>query len=279
MYLRRPPRPELRPLVKELWYADAIASEVGDREYSLPTGEMHLVFRLSETPLRLVQDASDGGGIGLGHTIVGGARTGFYVKDTSRPACTVGAVLNAGASLPLFNTMARELAGRHTRLDELWGPSADSARSQILEAPSPAARLDLFESLLALRLPRVRGLHPAVAMALERFQASVAVRSVVAESGYSHRRFLELFRDTTGLPPKQYCRVRRFQRVLSCMAAQPAARWVDLALDSGYSDQAHFSREFRLMAGVTPGEYRCISPVNPSHVPVAGQFRSISARV
>lgn len=275
MRLRRPPRPELCPLVKELWYADGIPSLAGNREYSLPTGDMHLVFRLSDTPLRLFRDAVDTVGFSLSGAIVGGARAGFYVKDISQPACTVGAVLRPGASLPLFNAAAGDLAGRHTRLDELWGLSAESARTQMLDARNPAATLDVFESLLAQRLPTVRALHPAVAMALERFQKSVAVRAVVAESGYSHRRFLQLFRETAGLAPKQYCRVRRFQRVLHRMTPDRQPRWADLAIDCGYSDQAHFIREFLLFSGVTPSEYRSIAPVDPSHVPVAGQFRSI----
>jgi AraC-like DNA-binding protein len=128
--------------------------------------------------------------------------------------------------------------------------------------------LDTFESVLASRLPRVRGLHPAVAMALARFHEGTAVADVVADSGYSHRRFLEVFREAAGLAPKVYCRVRRFQRALRRMASPSPLTWADLALESGFSDQAHFNREFLLLAGVTPGEYRKIAPSSPNHLPL-----------
>ena len=142
------------------------------------------------------------------------------------------------------------------------------ARERLLEARNAKQRLDVFESLLAARLPKVHGLHPAVAHALERFETEATIREVVAESGYSHRRFIELFRRAVGLSPKLYCRVRRFQRALGVVAANRGTSWVDLALAAGYSDQPHFNREFLEFAGISPGRYREIAPSWSSHVPI-----------
>jgi methylphosphotriester-DNA--protein-cysteine methyltransferase len=90
-------------------------------------------------------------------------------------------------------------------------------------------------------------------MALERFQAAAAIREVVSESGYSHRRFIELFYESVGLTPKLYCRVRRFVKVLSRLGREPQASLAGPAIAAGYSGQAHFNREFLEFAGVTPG--------------------------
>jgi AraC-like DNA-binding protein len=114
----------------------------------------------------------------------------------------------------------------------------------------------------------VSGLHPAVAFALARFQEAATVRDVVAASGYSHRHFVELFRQAVGLTPKLYCRVQRFVKALSRLGAKPNPSSADLAIAAGYSDQAHFNREFLEVAGVTPGLYRRIAPSFPSHVPL-----------
>ncbi|WP_449423271.1 helix-turn-helix domain-containing protein [Rhodanobacter lindaniclasticus] len=60
---------------------------------------------------------------------------------------------------------------------------------------------------------------------------------------------------TARLPPHQHLRWLRFERARKLLL-QRDHRAVDVALAAGYSDQAHFVREFRRFAGVTPGRYR-----------------------
>jgi AraC-like DNA-binding protein len=244
-------------------------SEIADRERVLPTGMMHLAIRLWGHPFRLYDDVDHCAKRQIGHAIVGGARSTYYVRDISESASSVGAQLLPGASELLFGVPADELAERHTPLDELWGRSAAETRERIVQGYCLEQRLDIFEALLAARLPRVFGLHPAVAHALERFNTTADVREVVRQTGYSHRRFIALFSRAVGLTPKLYCRIRRFRHVLELAAAtRPFAAWVDLALETGYSDQPHFGRQFKEFAGVTPRDYAGFSPTSPNHVPI-----------
>jgi AraC-like DNA-binding protein len=271
MMSSRSPGPALRPFVKTLWASDGAGeprADGADRERVLPTGSMHLVFRLSDHPLRLFQGANDRTGHAVAHDVVGGARATFYVRDISRPVRSVGAQLHPGAAALLLGVPADELAGRHTPLGDIWGRAAAEARERLLEAGSPAQQLDVLESLLAARLPRIRGVHPVVAHALGRFATTSDVRMVVNESGYSHRQFIALFRRAVGLTPKRYCRVLRFQDVLARIAAGPADSWADVVLAAGYSDQPHFNREFRELTGMSPGQYRQIAPASAHHVPI-----------
>jgi AraC-like DNA-binding protein len=225
---------------------------------------MHLVFRLAETPLRLFEGEEERRGRLVGPAVVGGARAGFYVRELPQPEGSVGAMLRPGAARWLLDATAAELAGRHTDLEDLWGPAAGSAHARLMEAGDP---LTVLEELLAQRLPVVRRLHPVVAQALYEFTATDQVAKVVARSGCSHRHFVALFRDAVGLSPKRYCRVLRFRRALQLVAGNRASVLAQVALESGYSDQAHFQREFRELAGMTPDAYRKIRPALPSHVP------------
>jgi AraC-like DNA-binding protein len=247
------------------------------RERVLPTGAMHLVIRLSD-PLRVYDALDDPDGRVIGHAIVGGARESFYVRDISQPAHSVGAVLYPGAAELLIGLPASELAGRHTALEELWGRSASEARERMVEAASLPRALDLFESLLSARLSRASAIHPAIADALERFTWSSDVSAAVRRSGYSHRRFIEMFRRAVGLSPKLYCRVQRFQAALARARSRSAPGWADVALSAGYSDQSHFNRDFREFAGISPGNYRELSPLNAQHVPVSSGREHAAAR-
>lgn len=275
--ITRIPRPALRPFIRVVWLSDSgdsTGSDAGDRERVLGSGMMHVVFRLSDHQIRLYDDIMGRAGTSLGYAAVGGARATYYLRDTSRPVRTVGAVLLPGAAAPLFGAPADELAGHHTALFDLWGRPAVEAREGLLEAACPERQLDLFEALLAVRLPEVRGLHPAVAHALARFPTTGDIGAVVDETGYSHRRFVAVFREAVGLPPKLYCRVLRFQDALRLIATRPPLSLAEVALAAGYSDQPHLNREFRELAGVSPGEYRAAAPASPLHVPLRpGQFR------
>ena len=189
MGLKRTPRPALRPFVEAIWATDdtndaqAVARR---REHVLPTGLMHVVFRLSDDPLRLFDGVSDTSGHLVSEAVVGGARASFYIRDVSKPLCSVGAQLRPGAAEALFGVPADELAERHTPLEDLWGPGVASMREQLAEL-HPLERVNAFEAMLAARLPRARALHPAVAQALERFVTVADVHDVVSHSGYSHR--------------------------------------------------------------------------------------------
>ena len=268
--LSRPVSPALRPFVRTLWVhrPDGSASPA-PRERVLPTGAPHLVFRFADSPLRIFDGPDSATAHEVSGALVGGPRSRFYVREVSAPAPSVGAQLEPGATALLFGVAASELAERHTALEDLWGRAAGEAQSRIAEAKSWQAQLDALEAILAQRLPRVRGIHPAVADALTRLSDddSAEIGALVERSGYSHRFFLSLFRSAVGLTPKVFARIARFQRAVAALR-EGRARGAQVAAALGYSDQAHFHRDFVAFSGVAPGRYQSIAPSSANHVPV-----------
>lgn len=283
MLLQRAPIPRLRPFVRSLWATwpqrPGPAPAAADgllHEHVLPTGGMHLVFRLSGPPLTILGDGAGRAGAEVGHAIVGGPRTSYYVKPLAGPEASVGALLEPGAAALLFGAPADALAECHLPLGDLWGAGAALALERLQEAHSPQQLLGIFEALLAERLPLLRALHPAVAQALAGIGAQ-PVGELVQASGYSHRHFIALFREAVGLAPKTYQRVLRLQQLLGrahALARQGAPLdWAGLALDAGFADQPHFSREFRAFAGVAPEAYRRNLPASANHLAVPAARR------
>ena len=269
MMVSRPPLPALRPFVRLVWAGVAQAGAAGGpwREHVLPTGCMHLALRWAGPPLRLFGDATDTRGATLGHAVVGGARNGFYVKEAGAPGWSVGAQLEPGAAAALFRDSAEALAGRHTPLADLCGHDADILLERMQAQGDPASCLQLLEAWLLARLPRVRGIHPGVAASLAVLRQGARVDEAVRASGLSHRHLVAKFREATGLAPKQHARILRLQAALARLGT-PGAPAAELALDTGYADQAHFSRDFRAFAGMTPTDWLRAAPAQPNHVRV-----------
>jgi transcriptional regulator GlxA family with amidase domain len=105
-----------------------------------------------------------------------------------------------------------------------------------------------------------------VKQALLEFQTSSDVREVARLTGYSERRLSSLFREAVGLSPKVYTRLQRFQVALNALHTGSASMG-QIASHAGYADQAHFAREFREFAALTPKTYRNLAPVQARHVP------------
>ncbi|MET0284383.1 MAG: helix-turn-helix domain-containing protein [Polyangiales bacterium] len=257
----------LAPFVGRLWISDS-DEPGGQRELVLPTGFAYLILRLWGEAPRVLESADALPGADLPSALIGGARAGYYVRDVSRPACSVGVELLPGAAQWLFGTPAHLLAEAHTPLDGCWSSSqVESARDQIASEPTPEARLARLERILLARLPRLRALHPAIAAALAEL-GTRDVGALVRDSGYSHRGFNNLFHASVGLTPKLFARVKRFSHALACVHGDDELSLATLAATCGYSDQAHFTRDFREFSGLTPARYRAVSPRYSNHVPL-----------
>lgn len=269
--LTRAPGALLRPFVTLLWAMDEPppAGGVGSaRELMVPTGTAHIVFRLVDEPLRIYTSPDDPTGMAFRHGVLGAPHSSPYVRAVDGPTRSVGAMLRPGVAALLLGVPGHELTDRHLSLEDLWGHEARRIEERLGNERSPGAQLDHFERFLASRLPRVRAIHPAVAHGLARLDAGADVGATVRESGYSHRRFISLFREAAGFAPKLFARLMRFQRAIELLHGARDLGLTQVAAAIGYSDQAHLTRECVEFAGVSPGEYRARAPHDAHHVPL-----------
>lgn len=80
----------------------------------------------------------------------------------------------------------------------------------------------------------------------------VAIGALAKELGCSRKRLTLRFRHEFGISPKLLARILRFDRAVRLIGARRVAGLADLAAASGYADQAHLSREFRVFSGSAP---------------------------
>jgi AraC-like DNA-binding protein len=273
--MQRAPQPALAGLVRSVWLSAPGVPGDGPgprRELMMPSGEMHLVLRLAGPGIQVFEHPGDSSPRDFGHAVVNGARAGAYAKAVAATSSSIGLQLRPGAALALLGLPADELAGRHARLEDIWGPDAGRLREALLAAPTAADKLHGLEAFLMTRLAHspVSGAQPAVLAGLQRLRAGDSVDQAARHSGYSQRQFVRLFVQAVGLTPRLYLRVQRFQKALRLMHGQgvhlPAL--ADVAFAAGYSDQPHFNRDFRAFSGLSPEQYRSARPVAANHVPL-----------
>lgn len=272
MHCRFVPGPPLAALIRCFWYWEG-APQPHARERLMPNGEASMIFNLRDEEIR-VYDADDPRRyVSCGLVALAGARTSGCAIDAASEDRVIGIQFQPGGVFPFLRPPGGDVANQSLALDLMWGRAAGALREELLEAGSVAEMFGILERGLLAQLARPLELHPAIAFArthICRAPHIATVAGVMERVGLSQRRFIELFRDQVGLTPKAFCRVRRFQRVLESVHRRKSVDWVQVALDGGYYDQAHFIHDFQDFAGMTPGAYLAAATEHLNHVPVAG---------
>lgn len=181
-----------------------------------------------------------------------------------RSAWVVGARFHPGTAPSWLGIPASAMVNHDVELTDLWGSDALRLADDVGNAASPSQRLGVLREALTARLVGVRARDGAVDQAVRALAAPVppSVRQLARALGLGERQLLRRFRDRLGYGPKTAQRILRFQRLLYLAAAGAGhrgatGRWrgglAGLAVEAGYADQAHMTREVRELAGATPG--------------------------
>ncbi len=156
-----------------------------------------------------------------------------------------------------------ELTDRIEHLTDVLGPDARQLISELEITKHWDRRLDLVEAFLLRRLERGRAETPGITWAwrqLASSHGSLPIAGLAAELAWSRRHFTCTFRRELGLPPKTVARLLRFARAVGQLQQHPQRPLADIAVGCGFADQAHLSREFRELAGITPSGLRWERP-------------------
>jgi AraC-like DNA-binding protein len=145
-----------------------------------------------------------------------------------------------------------ELVDQFVPLEDLWNSSGISLRAQLIECP-PECAVPLFETAIS-RFIRSRKAGPApivsqVVCAIDQ-GSGTSIDEYARLAGLGCRQLRHLFRLELGMGPKHYSRIARLRQLL--VGSTRKTTWVDLALKSGFYDQAHMIREFRDLLNATP---------------------------
>ena len=81
------------------------------------------------------------------------------------------------------------------------------------------------------------------------------MEQIVDAFDVSTRKLQRLFNEYVGISPKWMIQRYRLQEAAQRLASATAVEWPAIALDLGYSDQAHYIREFKKLIGKSPAEY------------------------
>lgn len=195
-----------------------------------------------------------------GRSAVWGIPLSVSEHRLERSGTTIGTKFRPGgfaAFLP--GTSVSLLNDRVVPPRELFGAAgARLERDLAAAAGDPGAHIAAVESFLLARRPRVdrrQALVQAVVADMLETEPSTTVATLARRHVVSERTLQRAFRDAVGVGPKWVLKRYRMHVAAERIAAGEAEDVAALALDLGYFDQSHFTRDFTAQIGLAPGAY------------------------
>ncbi len=191
-----------------------------------------------------------------------GVVSGLSTTTLTGRGWAVGLMLQPAAGTLVTGGSVRDYTDRHVPLEELasFAGLADAVRPQMRNDPSdPAAQARarrLVEARLRAHLPvDAEGrLVNAIVEAVETDPELLRVSQLCERFQLAERGLQRLTDRRLGLSPKWLIRRRRLQEASGRLRSR-GVELATLAAELGYTDQAHFTRDFRAATGLTPGRF------------------------
>lgn len=186
-----------------------------------------------------------------GELVVAGPATGHVLAEIPAGVTAIGVRFGPGAAGAALGMPASELQDRTVELADLWG-TAGRELTERMALESPARRLGLLAAALARRLREAQPPDALVARAATLLASGMPVAETGREMALGERHLRRRFHEAVGYGPKTLQRIMRIRRFLDIVEAMPEPDVGRAAVEVGYSDQPHLTRESTALTGLPP---------------------------
>jgi len=228
LFRRYAPPPEIRSFVESLWTFEAEAGGKALTDYILPDLATEIICRMD------------------GQAFIRGPRLHLEEITIEPKARYMGARLRPGVALKLFKIAARDACGSRLALKDMGCPAAASSQGDFTRTLVDLfRRRGLTSETIALRAVDI----------ISRPQGRISIDAVATALGCSTRHLYREMIADLGMGPKTVARIARLRRAITLLGAGRETL-AAAAVDAGYADQAHMTREFSLLGMPSPARWR-----------------------
>ena len=157
---------------------------------------------------------------------------------------------------PFIGFPVLEITDQNLNFKDVFPAKIRSLEDQIREVNTIEARVAVVEKFLleVLVEPKPDALIQASVRFISESNGQVPIHALARQFYLSEKQFKRRFIRSVGIQPKLFSRIVRFQHVLKLLQARRFGM-LDVAIRSGFHDDAHFIKEFESFTAQTPGEF------------------------
>lgn len=232
---------DLEPYVEHYWSVRwDLRGLAPERVETLPHPSVHMIF---ERP--------------VGGRIAGVAR-GKFSRFLEGKGGAFSAKFRPGGFHPFAGVPISRFTDTVVPLRDVFGERGDALEQAVLAESADASRITIVEEFLRACRPAPDD-HAArvaeIVYAVAGDRGILRVDDLVERYGMHPRTLQRLFAKYVGVSPKWVIQRYRLHEAAEQLASGAAINQSALALDLGYTDQAHFVHDFKMVVGTSPAAY------------------------
>lgn len=200
---------------------------------------------------------------------VAGPDSEAVIEDLPAGTLVIGFRFHPAAAMAWLGIGVSEIANQRPDLEALWGARARRAALDVANEMDIDRLVQSLQAVVGRMAPEFESADQQMRAAYRLIAAGAPpgaplVPWLSRALGMSERTLRRRFDEVFGYGPKTLDRILRHQRYLR-QAENSSESTAILALESGYSDQAHLIRESRRLMGIPPGALNRLAANRPNH--------------
>ncbi|MCB0281580.1 MAG: helix-turn-helix transcriptional regulator [Calditrichaeota bacterium] len=250
------PGPQLSPFVEFFWSGKFNVNAVSFfSQRVVPNGYIELIIHLSDFHCELLQGSSFSPS--PNYTLIGMFSKPYDVHFRAT-VDVFGIRFKPEGIQHIFGVPAAEINAGFEDMNSVTGKHFREYTEQLKDIEHFRMQLQLSENYLLKNLNRnkinLSYLNHAAEI-IRRRKGMISIEQLSAEVYISRRQLEREFKQKLGLSPKQYMRIARLNEVNRQIQNGRRILLTNLAYACGYSDQAHFIKDFKHFTGASPAVF------------------------
>lgn len=182
-------------------------------------------------------------------------RHGEYVTNDTEYFVVLLSQVGGNALLPYHQ---QELTNSSLALSAVFPKWADELSERINTVDTTTDKIGIFETFLHEHLHELKPIDDERLNGISNISRTADYKKhlkYVKDLNCTERHVRRLFLRYTGMPPKNFFQIMRWQSAIKIMAANPSCNLADVAYSLGYYDQTHFINDFKTFFQDTPKRF------------------------
>lgn len=185
------------------------------------------------------------------HTVVSNRFTGndFWILQI---------VLQPTALFRLTGIPSYEITNTFIDAEAVWGKEIRSIHEQMCNSEGIAKVILIAEDFLKKVINRsksnLQGIDKVSSIILNQ-RTLISIDKLASDACLSNRQFQRRFAESTGIGPKLFDKVVRFEKAFFMKNANPNLDWLSIAIACGYYDYQHLAKDYKFFTNMTPAGF------------------------